>query len=238
MPEAVLIAHGAPSDPEPTELALQQLARDVAAELPGWRVRGATVAAPGALERAFDGLSPEAVVFPVFMCDGWIIRRILPDCLAAIGRAGTRVLTPLGQVPGFRFHCAQMLTAAMAEAGLTPSETTVVLAAHGSARGPIPEAWAAGLARDITDLTDLRMVIPAYLEQAPYLADVLAMVPGPAICLPGFATNAGHAMGDVPEAIAQSHFAGLVLPTVGTTPGIVHLIARELQASEIAEVAA
>lgn len=238
MPEVVLIAHGAPSDPDPTDRALQQLADAVATELPGWHIRGATLAAPGALARAFDGLSPEAVVFPVFMCDGWIIRGILPDCLAQISRAGTQVLTPLGQVPGFRFFCTDLLATEMREAGLTPSETTVVLAAHGSARGPIPKAWAAGLAREICDLSAVRMVIPAYLEEAPYLSDVLSMVPEPAICLPGFATNAGHATGDVPAAITESGFAGLVLPTLGTQPGIAHLIAHELRICSRTEEAA
>jgi sirohydrochlorin ferrochelatase len=229
MPEVVLIAHGSPSDPAPAEAALQALAGVVAEALPGWVVRSATLAAPGSVKLAFDGLSASATVFPVFMSDGWILRHILPKLLAEAGREATEVRTPLGQLPGFRDHCARMVLDVVAEADMPMDQTTVVLAAHGSARGPLPAAWANGLAQDLARLTGIGTVTAAFLEQEPALETTLARVAGPAICLPVFATNCSHAIGDVPEAARASGFAGRVLPAAGTVPGVVSLIAQALR---------
>jgi sirohydrochlorin ferrochelatase len=234
----VLVAHGAPSDPAPVDEAMQMLAQQVAARLPGWTVRGATLAADGSLKRAFTGLSDRAIVFPVFMSDGWILGRILPDCLKTLGRAGTPILPPLGNVPAFRTHCADMVKAAISQGDLAPARTTIVLAAHGSARGPVPGAWAKKLATELALACGVRTVIPAFLEEDPFLGDVLRMVPGPAICFPCFATNAGHATQDVPDAVAQSGFTGIVLPTAGTVPVVSRIIARHLMQSPNALVMA
>ena len=69
MPDALLIAHGSPADPEPQERALQALAARVRIWCPGWRIRGTTLALPGALETAVAAL-PDALVFPFFMAEG------------------------------------------------------------------------------------------------------------------------------------------------------------------------
>ncbi|MDT8345494.1 MAG: cobalamin biosynthesis protein CbiX, partial [Thermohalobaculum sp.] len=76
---------------------MQALAAHVAGHLPGWRVRGATLAAPGALAAALAGLGGAPVlVYPHFMSDGWFVSDELPRRLAGAGGAGAEVLAPLG----------------------------------------------------------------------------------------------------------------------------------------------
>ena len=131
-PAVVLIAFGSISEPDPQQDAVERIAADVAGHLPGWTVRGATMAADGAIARAFDGLGPDAVVFPLLMADGWILRRVLADALSAAGRGDVRVMKPLGLLPEFHEICAEMIRAALSENGLAAGETTVVLAAQGA----------------------------------------------------------------------------------------------------------
>ena len=57
MTSAILIAHGSPADPEPQERAMQALAARVRLWLPGWQIRGTTLACPGALEAATKALA-------------------------------------------------------------------------------------------------------------------------------------------------------------------------------------
>ena len=229
--EVVLVAFGSLAEPEVLDAAIQEVKAMVAAELPGWTVRGATIGAEGSITRGFDGLSESAPVFPLMMVDGWILRKILPEALAAAGRKGTRILKPLGLLPAFRMACAEMIRGGLREAGLEAADATVVLAAHGSARGPRPAACTRALAEELQEATGVKAVLPGYLEETPFLTDALRDAPEPAICLPCFASNAWHATGDVPRAVQESGFCGLVLPTAGTVPAVPAIIAQELEAT-------
>ena len=81
---ALIVAHGSPSNPEQGEVDMQELAARVAVLLPGWRVRGVTLAAPGRLEAAVVELGGP-VVYPFFMAGGWFTKVELPRRLAAAG---------------------------------------------------------------------------------------------------------------------------------------------------------
>ena len=98
---AIIVAHGQPSDPAPAEAEIAALATSVAAHLPGWDIRSATLAAPGALDRAVAGLTAP-LIFPFFIADGWFIRTALPDRLAKAGVSDATVLTPFGLLPQVR----------------------------------------------------------------------------------------------------------------------------------------
>ena len=95
---ALIVAHGQPSDPGPAEAEIAALAARVAARLPGWSVRSATLAAEGALAAAVAGEGP-IVVYPLFMADGWFTQTHLPARLAAAGAADARLLAPFGLDP-------------------------------------------------------------------------------------------------------------------------------------------
>ncbi|WP_185962051.1 sirohydrochlorin chelatase [Palleronia caenipelagi] len=229
--DVVLVAFGSLSDPEPHQRGLEELAVRVGDMLPGWRVRGATLGHDGAVARAFEGLGPDAVVFPALMSDGFILRKVMRDALVAAGRGDAPVLRPLGLLPAFHEVCADMIRDALTNNRLQATRTTVVLAAHGSARGPRPAACARMLCGELERMTRVKAVTPGYLEEAPFLKDALAAAPSPSICLPCFVVSAFHASSDVPEAVDESGFTGPVLPVAGSMPGVAEVIAQEIQST-------
>lgn len=227
MPDALIIAHGSPADPLPQEAAMQALAVRVALWLPGWRIRGTTLALPGALEAAVAAL-PDAWIYPFFMAEGWFTRQQLPKRLAAAGRTQPQQVPAFGHEPQMPALLARTAQQAAAAQGLAEAETSLLLAAHGSrvsrASASITEAHAATLRQQ----TRFRSVITGYVEEEPFLRDA-ARIDGPALCLPLFATRAGHVAEDVPEALAEAGFAGKLLPAIGEHADVAALIADSLR---------
>ncbi len=224
--EALIVAHGAPADPAPQEAAMHALAGAVAARLPGWRVRGATLAAPGALEAALADLSAP-IVFPFFMAEGWFTGRELPRRLAAAGAVGLRQLRPFGTLPGLAALCAEAAAAGARGAGFAPAKTALLLAAHGGALSHTASLTAEATADALRARRLFARVVTGYVEQAPFIADAARGL-CPAVCLPFFALAAGHVSGDVPEALARAGFAGPLLPPIGAHTGVPGLIAAAL----------
>jgi sirohydrochlorin ferrochelatase len=72
-----------------------------------------------------------------------------------------------------------------------------------------------------------REVRAGFVDQAPTLADA-ARMDGPAICLPYFASRAGHVAVDVPGALAKAEFPGPTLPPIGADAEVPGIIAAAL----------
>jgi len=228
-PLALLLAHGSPSDPAPQEAAIAALAADVAPLAPGWRVRGATLAAPGALDAATE---PGATVYPLFMSDGWFVSRETPRRLALAGAGDARILPPLGLDARLPALCACRAVEAARAAGFDVAQTALILAAHGSPKDPRPARAARDAAGAIARLAPFRSVAACFVEEAPFLAEGLA-AEAPALCLPFFAIRAGHVTGDLPEAVAAAGFTGPVLAPIGCDSEIAALIAATLEAEAV-----
>lgn len=219
VPEAVIVAHGQPGDPGPQQAAIEALAAQVGAFLPGWRVYGATLAAEGALEAVAH---PGALIYPFFMAEGWFTGRELPRRLAKAGADGARVLRPFGLDPALT---ALMQAKAEAGAPTAPGDCTLVIAAHGSQRSQTSADSARAMA---AQMRGFRAVVTGFVEQSPYLADA-ARLDGPVLCLPFFALTADHVTEDVPEALAQAGFTGPLLPPIGAAAEVPALIAQALE---------
>lgn len=224
--DAVIVAHGAPADPMPQESAMQALARAVAVHRPGWTVRGATLAAPGALEAALAGLTAP-LVYPFFMAAGWFTRTELPRRLAVAKAGDARLLPPLGTDPRLPSLAARAAAEGAAATGRIPRRTTLLIAAHGSQRAPDSSGAATALAATLAARGDFARVVVGFVEQAPRLVDAARGL-GPAVCLPFFALRAGHVTGDVPDALAEAGFDGPILPPLGAHPDIPALIGAAL----------
>ncbi len=229
MPCAILVAHGSPADPVPQEAALMALAVRVAFWLPGWHLRGTTLAATGAFESALTAL-PDALIYPVFMAEGWFTRTTLPKRQAAAGNISARQLPAFGHEPALLDLLRAEALAGAQAAGLNPAQTTLLLAAHGSKVAPASKAITEVRAAELRDRADFAAVRCGYVEEAPFLADAARDL-GPALCLPFFALRAGHVAQDVPEALAEAGFTGPLLPAIGESAGVARLIAQSLALS-------
>ena len=228
-PAALIVAHGQPSSPEGPEARIAAFAAEVAAGLPGWRVAGATLAAPGALARAVGTLGSEApVVYPLFMADGWFVKSLLPKRLAEAGAPGARLTAPLGLDPGMPALLAGAALAAAKAHGLTPAETGLLLAAHGSPSNTRPREVTEALAAALAPLIGFREIRTGYVDEAPGIDEAARALAAPALCLPFFARTGGHVLEDLPEALAAGGFTGPLLAPIGEDPAVAAMAAASI----------
>jgi sirohydrochlorin ferrochelatase len=227
---ALIIAHGSPSAPEGPERVLHGLAQAVALLLPGgWAVRGATLAMPGALAAALGNLpqTQRLLVYPHFMADGWFSSEELPRRLRQAGAGGFEVLPAFGLDPAVPRLCLRRAEEAVLSARYAPGEAALLLAAHGSPSDPRTAVVARAAARYLALSPVFREVRTGFLDQTPFLSDA-ARIDGPAICLPFFASRAGHVAADLPAALAEAGFPGPVLAPIGADAGTPEIIAAAL----------
>jgi sirohydrochlorin ferrochelatase len=222
---AIIVAHGSPSDPTRQDLAMAELSARVAARLPDWAVKGATLASSGSFERALDGLA-QPIVYPFFMAAGYFTGEVLPKRIAGWS-ADTLILPPFGADPTLPSLISRTVLEAARETGPALGEITLLLAAHGSQVSPASRQATLALSRQLEVSLPLKAVVAGFLEEAPFLADVANGI-GPAICLPLFTLSAGHVESDVPEALATAGFDGMLLPHIGSHAGVPRLIAEAL----------
>jgi len=226
VPDVLIVAHGQPGNPGPQQQAVEALAAEVALHLPEARVHGATLAMPGALDRAAGA----RLVYPMFMAEGWFTRSELPRRLKLAGAEATTILPPFGSDPGLPELCSLLLSRAAEAQGWPLDETHVLLAAHGSGRSRAPSEAARKMARDLHPLT----ATCGFVEEAPFLADAARDLPLRSICLPLFATRAEHVTDDLPRALSRAGFRGILLPPVGLAAEVPTMIAETIRAVLIA----
>lgn len=221
---ALIVAHGQPSDPAPAEAEIAALAMKVAAHLPGWTIGSATLAQPGALDRAVQGLDAP-LIFPFFMADGWFIRTALPGRLARAKARSPRLMTPFGLLPETLALAADTAVAATTSRNWTTTETTLILAAHGSGRSPYPREAAEMAARAIGETCAFAAIRCGFIEEAPGIAEAARDAGNRALCLPLFVARWGHVESDLPAALASAAFTGALLDPIGTAPAVPAIIA-------------
>ncbi|MFW8636967.1 CbiX/SirB N-terminal domain-containing protein [Cribrihabitans pelagius] len=222
---AILTAHGQPSAPAPQEAALARTAADVAALLPGWDIRSATLASPGRLEEV---MQEGAVIYPFFMARGWFTAKVLPDRLR--GRS-YRMAEPFGLSAGLPLLVARAVKAAAEERHWDLAATRLLLAAHGSARGPKAAEAAESFGSRLAPLLPGCALSLGYVEQAPTIEAAARPLPAQSLCLPFFAQAGDHVKDDIPEALEAAAFEGAVMPVTGALPGVPALIAAALRAA-------
>lgn len=225
---ALIVAHGSPSEPRGPEAAIRALAARVADLLPRWTVRGATLAAPAAVETALGQAGGGVpLIYPFFMADGWFVRKTLPQRIRHIRGERFEIVRPLGLDPALHRLCLDCLREAAAREGLVPDRTAVLLAAHGSPSDPRPRRAAEGIAQAIASAGLFREIRLGFIDQAPLVAET-ARIDAPALCLPLFAGRAGHVERDLPDALADAGFPGVMLDPIGVQPMVPELVAAGL----------
>ena len=215
---ALLVAHGQPSDPFPAARALEDLAMQVAAFLPRWSVKAATLAEPLAIARGVAGREC-GLVYPLFMARGWFTKVQIPNRLFESGASRWKVLEPFGCDPKVQDLCVALVRESGADA--------VIVAAHGSSKSAEPSDVARHVAARIRAETGITRVEVGFIDQAPQLSTLTGFGPG-AVCLPFFAAAGGHVEDDLPRALAEAGFRGRILPPVGADGRVPGLIASAL----------
>lgn len=224
----MIVAHGTPSAPEAGEEWVHALAARVRLLLPGIDIHGATLAAAGSLECAMAGTGERPpIVYPMFMADGWFVRKELPRRLAGLHVARPTITAPFGHHPRLPALCLATVAAVALDQGWRLSETTVILAAHGSPSDARPREVAEAVAAHLRATAPFREVRCGFIDEKPLLADV-ADAPPPAICLPFFAAMGGHVTNDIPEALASARFRGEILDPIGVREEALPLIAETI----------
>ena len=122
---------------------------------------------------------------------------------------------------------ARVALEAAAEAGLTPAATALLVAAHGSKVSRTSADSTHAMVEHLRPLTGFGRILAGFVEETPFLADQ-ARVLGHGICLPFFALEAGHVVGDIPEAMEEAGFHGPILPPIGQHREVPALIAAAL----------
>ena len=220
---AVITSHGQPSAPPPAEIHLASIAAKIADHLPGWEVRSATLSSKGFLEKAMED---NAVVFPFFMAKGWFTGKVLPKRL---GDIPFRITDPFGLLPGLPAATAQELKRVSEERGVPLEGNQILLAAHGSARGPKAAEAAQAFADRLRPLLPTSEIRTGFIEEAPFVADAAKDMKDHALCLPFFAQSGEHVREDIPEALQQAGFQGTLLPSLGAMSTAPALIAEAIR---------
>jgi sirohydrochlorin ferrochelatase len=225
--DALIVAHGAPADPAPQEVVLKALATATAHHLPeGWRLRGATMAAEGALEEALAGLS-QPLIYPFFMAEGFFTGTLLPRRLTAAGVTAAVQTPPFGVDPALPALMARVALEAAQASGITPADSALLVAAHGSKVSRTSADSTHAMVAALGPLTGFGRILAGFVEEAPFLADQARSL-AHGICLPFFALEAGHVVGDIPEAMEEAGFDGPILSPIGQHPDVPALIAAAL----------
>ena len=220
---AILIAHGSPSDPDPQEQAMQALAEKVQSLLPGWQIRGATLAAPGRFDAALNGLD-HPLIYPFFMAQGYFTNRVLAPKTTALGLTQ---LPPLGVEPGLADIAESRLRATLTDRGWQAQDTALLMAAHGSAVSRTSADSTHAMERELARRLPFRTTRAGFIEEPPFVHDQARDL-GQAICLSYFALEAGHVLDDLPNALTAAGFNGAVLPPMIHWPETPGLIANSL----------
>lgn len=223
---ALIVAHGSPSDPAPQEAALQGLAARVQSHLPGWRVRGATLAAEGAIDAALEGLD-RPLVYPFFMADGYFTKRVLAPRAQALGLTQ---LAPFGIEPRLTDCAEAVLNATLQDKQWHARDTALLLAAHGSGVSRTSADSTHAMEAELSRRLPFRLTRSGFIEEPPFVEDQARDL-GQAICLCFFALNAGHMQDDMPQALNAAGFTGPVLPPMIDWPQVPELIAESLRAA-------
>lgn len=192
-------------------------------------------------EQALAGLrAPEVILAPMLMCDGHCARVVLPRAFGLVGplpsQLGRRftICPPLGLQPALtRLILTRAQTAAFRQ-GLRPESANLLLIGHGSTRDPASRRatlWHAAGARAAAVFGGVDV---AFLDEEPFLAQVLGGLSGPSIAVGLFAADGLHASEDVPRCIAR-HAPGSVryLGAIGEDAGVADLVLEQVAANQV-----
>jgi sirohydrochlorin ferrochelatase len=193
-------------------------ARALEAELPGCAVRAGCIKGEPAVEAVLDRLGTPALVVPLLMAEGYILellRRRLGD------RPGVAITAPVGTHPGIAALIEEAARRTAQAQGWDPSACRLLLVGHGTPRHQGSARAALDQARAVRERGGFAEVLTAFLEEPPYLGEVLEGLAGRPVVVVGLFVDAGpHGRDDVLEALARAPGPVAYAGPVGAQDGI------------------
>jgi len=191
---------------------------------------------PSALE-ALASLSARVVhVVPFFMEDGWFVREGVPSALRMVDRA-LRLHPPVGIHPDM----AALAAARVERACRRSSGLSLLLVGHGSARSPGRRMALHRHAEWLAQTGRYARACAAFLEEPPFIADVLAEWRADPVAVLGFFSGeGGHVRDDLGPLMrserVQRGASGAALIDLGLIaddPGMPEIILQQVAAGSM-----
>ncbi len=165
------------------------------------------------------------VVYPLFMSSGYFVRKVMPDRIAASNLSvSVRVLEPLGADPALPALLLRRALQSAADASINPSRSHLLIAAHGSKIGRTPAEAAEAVAAAVRAVSPFALVQTAFIEEPPFIADLLREAKVPIIVAGLFSGDGMHGHDDVGRAIGEACVPCAYTRPIGGDPEVTALI--------------
>ena len=228
---AILAAHGDRGGPAPNA-ALRAQAERVAGLLPGTplftgMLKGEPTIEQALAEAAAAG-AQRIAVYPLFMADGYFVRKLGERIATAGYGERTSLLTPLGLDPALPDVMISDISSMVPQTGLEPVSSRLLIVGHGSKLGPASATATRKVATRVALARRFASVTTAFLEEEPFLDDTLRASSEPTIVAGFFFGEGLHGSDDVQETIAETGVKAVYAGAIGNSPAIAPLIAAAL----------
>lgn len=225
----VLVAHGERGGAFSNAI-LRGHAGQVGAALPGLAVAAGVLSGEPTLEAALFDVAARSegpiLVYPFFMAPGFFVNVKIPNRIAEAGLTERcRVLVPFGMAEPLPVVIRDRARAQALEAGIDAATARLLLVGHGSKVARASAEATEAVAACLREIGSFGVVATAFLEEAPFLEDVVVADERPTIVVGFFNGDGLHAAEDVPQALGS--FDGPIVYTgpVGAFPEVAGLIA-------------
>jgi len=198
---------------------------------------------------------PLVYLVPLFMSDGYFVRRLIPERLRLAGPITVRdgrtlcYCEPVGTHEGLADVIAARLRTACRSHGLALPRTAVVLAGHGSPRDPASAEATRSCAERLAESAEFASVGTAFLEEPPFIAEAAKANAGkPTIFVGFFAADGVHAERDLRHLLGlspcqaarrrQSGHTLVYTGAIGPDPAVGNLIIERIREADDRHAAA
>lgn len=201
----ILAAHGSRHDAGLLE-DVRALARRLASRGPFTEVLAAFHhGEPSFADALTATAAPRVIVVPIMAADGWYAQVVLPRELRRSPRfeaAAVQITPALGLHPQLASLVEQRAVELLRLGRGDPSRTTLIVVGHGTPRHPKSSASTFTLAERLRGRGVCADVRPAFLDEAPGVAEVAAAVGDrDLLVIPFLISNGPHAARDIPAAL-------------------------------------
>ncbi len=210
-------------------------AKAVGAALPGTPVSAGVLSGLPTIEAALATVANSGahriLVYPYFMAAGFFVGTKIPKRIANAGYAGRcRVLAPLGADPGLpALVMRKAVAVAESELGHAPRSCRLLLVGHGSKVSRASAEATEAVGAELRAMSRFATVVTAYLEEAPFLDEVIPADATPTVIVGFFNGDGLHAGEDVPEAMAAAVGPVAYTGAIGAMPEVAGLIANAVE---------